>query len=125
MDPWRFAFSYSWFDFESKENPQFDPLLAPNSPEHTFRTGLEYIAERWDADFSVRWVDDFLWSVGVFNGPVESYTTVDLNVNFRVVDHWKVGTNISNLFDSVHYESFGGDLLRRRALVYVAFDWQN
>ena len=40
-------------------------------------------------------------------------------------EHWKAGTNISNLFDSVHYEAFGGDLLGRRALVYVAVDWKN
>ena len=70
-------------------------------------------------------MDDFFWAVGVFQGPVESYTTVDVNANFRIVDHWKVGTNISNIVDSVHYEAFGGDLLGRRALVYVAFAWQN
>ncbi len=125
VDPWRFTFTYSWFDFESKENPAFDRLLSPNSPEHTFRTGLGYITDRWDADFGVRWVDDFFWAVGIFQGPVESYTTVDVNANFRIVDHWKVGTNISNIFDSDHWEAFGGDLLARRALVYVAFDWKN
>ncbi len=125
VDPWRFTFAYSWFDFDSKENPAFDRLLAPNSPEHTVRTGLGYVTDRWDADFGVRWVDDFLWAVGVFQGPVESYTTVDVSANFRIVEHWKVGTNISNLFDSVHYEAFGGDLLGRRALVYVAVDWKN
>jgi iron complex outermembrane receptor protein len=126
VDPWRFAFSYSWFDFNPQEDipPGFEPLLAPNTPEHTFRAGLGYIADRWDADFAVRWVDDFRWAVGVFQGDIESYTTVDLNANFRVADHWKVGTNISNLFDNEHYQAFGGDLLRRRALVYVAFDWQ-
>ena len=127
MDPWRLAFSYSWFDFQPQEDipPGFEPLLAPNTPENTFRAGLGYITDRWDADFAVRWVDDFRWSVGVFQGDIESYTSLDLNANFRIVEHWKIGTNISNLFDSVHYEAFGGDLLGRRALVYVAVDWQN
>ena len=126
FDPWKLAFSYSWFDFQPQENvpPGFDPLLAPNSPENTFQLGLAYLAERWGVDFAVRWVDDFRWSVGIFQGDVMSYTTVDLSANFSIVENWTIGANISNLFNNKHYESFGGDLIRRRALAYVAFDWQ-
>ena len=85
-------FSYSWFDFQPQADipPGFEPLLAPNTLENTFRAGLGYITDRWDADFAVRWVDDFRWSVGVFQGDVESYTSLDLNANFRVVEHWKI-----------------------------------
>jgi iron complex outermembrane receptor protein len=126
LDPWKLAFSYSWFDFQPQENvpPGFDPLLAPNSPENTFQLGLAYLAERWGVDFAMRWVDDFRWSVGIFQGDVMSYTTVDLSANFSIVENWTIGANISNLFNNKHYESFGGDLIRRRALAYVAFDWQ-
>jgi hypothetical protein len=35
----------------------------------------------------------------------------------------QVGTNISNLFDRSHFEMFGGDLLRRRALAHVTVTW--
>ena len=85
-------FSYSWFDFQPQADipPGFEPLLAPNTLENTFRAGLGYITDRWDADFAVRWVDDFRWSVRVFQGDVESYTSLDLNANFRVVEHWKI-----------------------------------
>jgi outer membrane receptor protein involved in Fe transport len=54
---------------------------------------------------------------------VESYTTVDLTGNYAINDMWNVGVNVSNLFDSKHWEAFGGDLLGRRALVYVLFGW--
>lgn len=126
LDPWRLAFSYSWFDFNPQENvpPGFDPLLEPNSPEHSFQMGLAYTADRWDADFAVRWVDDFRWSVGIFQGDVKSYATVDVNANYSIVEQWTVGVNISNLFNDKHHESFGGDIIRRRALGYVAFDWE-
>jgi hypothetical protein len=31
--------------------------------------------------------------------------------------------NAANLFDNSHYEIFGGDLLRRRALVSIRQEW--
>jgi iron complex outermembrane receptor protein len=126
LDPWKLAFSYSWFDFEPQEDvpPGFDPLLAPNSPEHSFLVGLAYLDQRWGVDVAVRWVDDFRWSVGIFQGDVISYTTVDLNANYSIVENWTVGANISNLFDDEHYESFGGDIISRRALGYVTYDWE-
>ncbi len=60
----------------------------------------------------------------MFQGSVPAYTTVDVNASVRLLDRWRVGVNVSNVFDSAHFEAFGGDLLGRRALVYVAFDWQ-
>lgn len=126
-DPWRVSFAYSWFDFQLQEDtpPEFEPLLAPNSPEHTVRLGLGYRTDRWDADAAVRWVDDFFWAAGVFQGPVSAYAAVDVSASVRLLGRWRVGANVSNVFDSAHYEAFGGDLLGRRALVYVAFDWQH
>ena len=55
---------------------------------------------------------------------MESYTTVDLGFNLDLNDGWAVGANVANALDDVHIESFGGDLLERRALAYVAFAWQ-
>lgn len=121
---WTINFSYSWFDFEIKNpEPGLSEILLPNSPEHKAAFGFSYAANRWDAALSGRWVDDFLWFVGPFQGLVESYETFDLNANYRISDNVKLGLQVSNLFDNVHYESFGGDLLERRALANVVFDW--
>lgn len=57
-------------------------------------------------------------------GDVESYTTMDLGFNFDINDSWEVGANVANALDDEHFESFGGDLLERRALAYVAYSWQ-
>ncbi|TDI48699.1 MAG: TonB-dependent receptor [Acidobacteria bacterium] len=120
-DDWNLSFSYSWFDFEIQ-----DPLagqLLPNSPENTSHLGLTYSGNRFDATLRGRWTDEFRWAVGLFQGDVPAYTTVDLNANYRLGTAWKTGVTIANLLDNVHYESFGGDLLGRRALGYLTFSW--
>jgi len=48
---------------------------------------------------------------------------VDLVANFQINDHWGLGLNVANLLDEEHWESFGGDLLSRRALGSVTFRW--
>jgi iron complex outermembrane receptor protein len=123
-DNWTASFSYSWFDFEIRDSaPGLDRILLPNSPENKFTVGLGYRQKQWDAGFTLRWVDEFRWGVGPFQGQVESYTTVDVVANYLFADHWKVGLNVANLFDNEHWESFGGDLLGRRALGSITYQW--
>ncbi len=62
--------------------------LLIDSPAHKFSAGLAYAKDRFNASFSVRWVDEFLWAVGPFRGPVESYTTVDLSANYNLTTNW-------------------------------------
>ncbi len=123
--PWTFNFNYSWFDFEVVEAPSaaLEDQLVPNAPEHSFSTGLLYAVDRWDAGVNFRWVDEFDWTVGVFSGEVPSYEVVDLTANYRPTDVITVGLNVSNLLDDEHWESFGGDVLGRRALGSVQFSW--
>ncbi len=123
-DQWTFNFAYSNFDFDIKSSaPGLDALLAPNSPENKASMGFTYVADRWDLSVSGRWVEEFFWSVGPFQGDVPSYETFDLNANYDISDRVSVGVQVSNLFDDEHFQSFGGDLLERRALGNVAFSW--
>lgn len=123
-EAWTVSFAYSWFDFEIEQDaPGLEQILLPNTPEHKASLGVTYVGEAWDARVSGRWVDDFRWIVGPFQGDVDSYTSVDLGGNYHVDEHWSVGLDVSNLFDDEHWEAFGGDLLGRRALGHVAFRW--
>ena len=70
----------------------------------------------------MRRVEGFEWSSGLYRGPVPSYGLVDLSAN-KVMGRYRVGIDVSNLFDEEHYEFFGGDLLGRRALVHVGYAW--
>ena len=121
---WRGSFAYSWFDF-SIDNPVpgFDAMVLPNSPEHAFSLGVGYVRRRFDANFSVRWVDQFRWAVGPFQGDVLSYSTADVTANYKLRPDVTVGVNVANVFDDRHWETFGGDILRRRALVSIGYLW--
>lgn len=121
---WTLNGSYSWFDFDIKDSrPGLNQLLLPNSPENKAAAGVSYVAPRFDASVSYRWVDTFRWVVGPFQGDVKSYGTADVVANFLINDHWKVGLNVANVLDDEHWEAFGGDVISRRALGYVTFRW--
>ena len=116
---WRSAFTYSWFDFSVEDElPGFSTLLL-RMHLCIGSLALGYHRGRVDADFNVRWVDDFRWGVGPFQGDVESYATADVTAHYDVGKRVILGLNIANLFDDKHWESFGGNLLRRRALASV------
>jgi iron complex outermembrane receptor protein len=115
-------FSYSWFDFTVKSKNERDQLL-PNGPENKVSGGLSYRGDQWNGTVKVRWVDGFPWAAGVFVGDVPSYTLVDLGASYKLSNDWQIGLDVSNLFDKEHFQSFGGDLLRRRALAHVSYSW--
>ncbi len=121
---WRGSLVYSWFDFDIRDPvPGLEAMVLPNAPEHSFGFSVGYARRRIDADFALRWVDKFRWSVGPFQGDVESYATADVTANYRLTRGLIVGINVANVFDDKHWESFGGDILGRRALVSVGYLW--
>ncbi|MFP5286733.1 MAG: TonB-dependent receptor domain-containing protein, partial [Thermoanaerobaculia bacterium] len=119
---WVADFNYSWFDFEVKERQLGDQLL-PNAPEHKASAGLAYTGGPFGASVKYRWVDDFPWAAGVFVGFVPSYDVVDVGFSYQVSDSLEVGLDVSNLLDEEQYQTFGGDLVTRRALAHVAYSW--
>jgi len=134
--------SYSWFDFEIVESdvpedprcdlPAGNPLrplciediLLPNSPENKASVAVSYVQPRWRVSLGGRWVEGFRWSAGVFQGDVPDYSTVDLAAGYSFNEMITVGLNVANLRDSVHHQTFGGDLLSRRALLNLTFRWK-
>jgi outer membrane receptor protein involved in Fe transport len=121
---WRGAVSYSWFDFDLRDPIRgLETMVLPNTPKYAGSIAFGYARARLDAMFAMRWVDAFRWSVGPFQGDVESYATADATANYRLIEHLTVGLNVANVFDRKHWETFGGDVLRRRALVSVGYLW--
>ncbi|HXU29754.1 MAG TPA: TonB-dependent receptor [Thermoanaerobaculia bacterium] len=119
---WNVNAAYSWFDFDIQDSqPGLDRLLLPNSPKNKGALGLGYIAERWNAATSFRFTDKFRWVTGPFQGDVKAYTSVDVNANYDVTQTFTLGLSVSNLFDEEAYQSFGGDLIGRRALLSLTF----
>jgi iron complex outermembrane receptor protein len=119
---WLVDASYSWFDFTVREQAIGDQLL-PNAPKGKWNAGLTYNGDRWNGSLKYRAVEGFRWAAGVFVGNVPAYSVVDLGASFKVTDRVALGLDVSNLFDKKHYQTFGGDLLARRALAHVTVGW--
>ena len=117
---WSAEANYSWFDFDVREEVPGNPLL-PNAPEHRFNAALRFVDAKWKGSILYRWVDSFDWSSGLFIGPVPSYSVTDLAIERTITDQLRVALNVANLFNDEHYELFGGDILRRRALVSLSW----
>jgi iron complex outermembrane receptor protein len=121
---WQTAFSYSWFAFDiPNQIPGSEDLLLPNTPAHAVSAGLSYDGGTLDAGIDARWVDEFRWADGFFVGDVPSYTTVDLTVDVALRRGVSVGLNVANLLNDRHWETFGGAMLGRRALVSLRYGW--
>jgi outer membrane receptor for ferrienterochelin and colicins len=119
---WLLDASYSWFDFDVKQKRAGDQLL-PNAPENKASAGISYTGDRMGLSLKYRWVEGFPWAAGIFVGEVPSYDSVDLGATFRLTDHLELGVDVTNLLDDEHFQSFGGDLLSRRALGNLRFSW--
>jgi outer membrane receptor protein involved in Fe transport len=125
--------SYSWFDFtivdpnlstgDPEEAEQIEDILLPNTPEHKGSLAISLNRKRWSVSLAGRWVQAFRWSAGVFQGDVPTYSTYDLAGSFRINKWMGVGANVANARDTAHRQTFGGDLIRRRALAYLTFAW--
>ncbi len=120
-DRWTLDLGYAWFDFDIRDRLPDDPAL-PNSSENRLNASLTYVGDRFDAALRFRHVEGFEWSSGLYRGPVPSYQVVDLTAN-RMLGSFRVGVDVSNLFDEEHYEFFGGDLIGRRGLAHVGYAW--
>ncbi|MDQ3211043.1 MAG: TonB-dependent receptor, partial [Acidobacteriota bacterium] len=119
---WRLDASYAWFGSSIRADSPETPL-SPNTPRHQISAGLTYVSPRFDIGARYRWVDAFEWVSGVYTGPVPAYGIVDAQANIPLTVRLKLGVNASNLLDNRHYEMFGGDVLRRRALAHVTVTW--
>jgi outer membrane receptor protein involved in Fe transport len=119
---WLIDFTYSWFDFEVKD-AGVAGVLFPNTPKHKAAVGFTFTRPKFDVSARFRWVDDFLWGSGIFVGPVPSYEVLNGSGNYTINESLAVGFNITNLLDNAHWETFGGDLLGRRSLVYATINW--
>lgn len=121
---WNFHAQYAWFDFDIVDTGGLSAAqLEPNTPENTYGVSVGYDADRWRAGVSFRAVEEFRWIVGPFNGLVPSYEVLDVDASVRVTDTFQLGLNVSNAADDEHFQSFGGDVLGRRALASMTWAW--
>jgi hypothetical protein len=84
---------------------------------------VAYIGDRFDAALAFRWVPEFQWLSGIYNGLVSQYSVADLMVRVPLGQRWKVGLEVANALNDEHIELYGGDLLSRRAMIFAELSW--
>ncbi|MEO8505281.1 MAG: TonB-dependent receptor [Acidobacteriota bacterium] len=122
-ESWVLDGNYSYFDYTVKKASVPGDQLLPNAPTNKFNLGLSFRQPRWDVTLKYRWVDGFRWAAGVFVGNVPQYDVVNLNANFRITDHISFGLAVANALNNDHWEAWGGDIIKRRALGSLTFNW--
>ncbi|MCP3964092.1 MAG: TonB-dependent receptor [bacterium] len=115
---WQLKLSAASASYTVRDSPP-ENLLLPNAPELQAAASVIGSHEDWDGALHLRWVDGFDWSSGFFQGPVPSYALADLHLAYQLNDSLRLGIDVSNLTDHRHYQVFGGNLLRRRALLHL------
>ena len=119
---WNLDANYSWLDFDAKSQLIANPLAA-NAPDNKANLGVTYVGGRFTGSAYLRWFDSFRWEEGTLDGPVPSYSVLNVVGLYDASDNWQVGVNVSNLLDDEHYEFFGGDLMELRAIAHVTYRW--
>ena len=115
---WQLKLSAASASYTVRDSPP-ENLLLPNAPELQATASAVGTFKRWNGSLHLRWVDGFDWSSGFFQGPVPSYALADLHLAHQLTDSLRIGIDVGNLTDNRHYQVFGGNLLRRRALLHL------
>ncbi|MDQ3136077.1 MAG: TonB-dependent receptor [Gemmatimonadota bacterium] len=108
--------SVTGFDFTVKSQQTGDQLV-PNTPSKKGSMSLSYAGEQGlDANVTVRLVDGYAWSAGVFRGYVPSSEFVNVSAGYRVNNYFRVHATATNVLDQERYQLYGGSVIGRRVL---------
>ena len=84
----------------------------PARAQHAEQEGhvsLSYAGQQGiDANVTVRLVDGYQWSAGVFQGYVPSNEFVNVSAGYRVNNYVRVHATATNLFDQKRFQLYGG-----------------
>lgn len=110
-------FGYGYNPTEIKEADANTGNSFFNVPEHTFSTYLNYkIQSGALRDLSITASAQYVgkrWASDANTVEWPSYTRVDLGANYPVTDHFQLGVNVRNLFESTIYSGFGASRVTR------------
>ena len=122
-DGWSLNFAYSWFDFEIQDQAPGDPLLLPTRRSTSSTAGLTYTGADWG--FGIAEPLGGRVPLGRRAVPGQRRLLRHDRRDGELGPQRALGLRPERRqpFDDEHCESFGGDLLERRALGSVTFNW--
>ncbi|NJL27755.1 MAG: TonB-dependent receptor [Thermoanaerobaculia bacterium] len=121
---WKFSLNGSY-----QEDPEVTgiPEDQTNHPPNTrFNLGAIYNGERFFANANLNYADEAFWTDVLdsrFWGFTDSYTQVNLGLGYRFNDKVTVSLNGSNIFDERVQQHIFGDIIERKIVAQVQFDF--
>ncbi|MFI5251398.1 MAG: TonB-dependent receptor domain-containing protein [Bacteroidota bacterium] len=117
-DEFMLDWNYAPFGFNIIEKG--GETFLPNAPNYKVNAGLTYKnATGLTLNATAKFVPAYDWEAGIYAGKILEYTLFNFAGSYQATRNVSIGLNIANLFDRVHYEIFGGSLLKRRAIASV------
>ncbi|MFN8368500.1 MAG: TonB-dependent receptor [Candidatus Kapaibacterium sp.] len=117
----------TWLSTKVQDNKVPAQNIVPNTSPRRYNIGAQYTENGfWDAGFNLRYVDQFKWIAGLFEGTVPSYAVLDINASLdmsRWVKGARLGVNVFNALNRKHYEIFGGTYLYRYATATLSYQF--
>ncbi len=113
--------SFTWFDFSvDEEETQAGDLLLPNTPSKKATFSLSYAgAQGLDGNVTLRLVDGYSWAAGIFQGYVPASEVVNVSAGYRINNYVRVHATATNVFDTEHFQMYGGSVIGRRVLAGI------
>ena len=88
-----------------------------NAPENKFTLNALYRADGgWSGSFGLRWVEEFEWGAGLYEGTIPSYTVVDGSVGYAITGNVELSIIGTNILDDQHVELIGAPEIGRQIL---------
>ncbi len=104
-----------------------DSNLIPgfNTPEHRLNLFISNgnIHDRTGFRANYRWLDSFFWDVGVWTGPVDAYSVLDLQVSYKIPAHksiLKIGA--ANVLNRDYQTGIGNGIIGAQYYISLTFD---
>jgi len=118
-EDWLVNANYAYFDDDVVDTGSVTLAnFVPNAPRHKLNGGVTFTSGLgFELGVRVKYVPSFDWSAGIYQGKIITYTLVDFSGRYHIMQNLDLGLNISNVFNRVHYEIFGGSLIGRRAVL--------
>ena len=122
-DELKFTLNYMYYDAEINLE-EGDPEIYPNTPPHRLNASITYdVPESFDVSLQMNYVDDYEWLAGIQFGTVPTYTLFNLSAGYDVTEQMNMGLYIYNIFNTTHYQVFGGTLIPRLSTLKFTYNF--
>ena len=110
--------TYTNFNFKIQSATLAGDRLVPNTPKNKGTVSLTYTgARRLDFGANARFSQGYPWLAGLFDGFIPPAQIFDANVGYQVTNNLRAQGVVTNLFDQKRFETYGGSVNRRRAII--------